>query len=249
LREFINQNWLTIIIAALGVAASYYFYLRAKVLRRVFFVTQSVQVTGVKSEFAPDLEIFYRGKKVDRVTKSVLYLWNSGNTTIEGNQIVGADPLRLACSEGCEILKESIVRVTRDVIAIDLRRDSERPNELIFHFDFLDPGDGAVIDMLHTGDRKVRLTGTIRGIPQGFNRLNSLPSKIDMSLFFWMSFFALFGLAGVIYSVILFLGKGFEVKLLATFVLFLLFSAGPLYVIWKLLFESRIRPKKLIEKD
>ena len=94
-------------------------------------------------------------------------MWNAGNTTIEGKQIVEVDPLRIQMSPESNVLDVSILRVTREINAFVAGR-GETANEVICSFDWLDPNDGALLKILHTGEREPRIRGTIRGMPRGF---------------------------------------------------------------------------------
>jgi hypothetical protein len=43
----------------------------------------------------------------------------------------------------------------------------DRSNEIISSFEWLDPGDGALVKVLHTGEKGPRVDGTLRGVPRG----------------------------------------------------------------------------------
>jgi hypothetical protein len=64
--------------------------------------------------------------------------------------------------------------------AVTVRDD--QPNELLCQFDYLDPGDGATIDLLHTAERgRPASLGTIRAVPAGVQDWGR-PSALDLSI-------------------------------------------------------------------
>jgi hypothetical protein len=175
--HLVEQNIIGIILAIVGFIAAYIFYRRSLVCEQLAFIANSVQITGRDSKFTPDLKILYRNQEVERVTKSAVIIWNSGNTTIDGDRIVNADPLRLLVSMESEILDAYVTKVTRDVNAFSVRVHPESHNEIECSFDFLDSGDGAVIEVLYTGNEEINVQGTIRGIPQGVKSLGRIPDS------------------------------------------------------------------------
>jgi hypothetical protein len=80
---------------------------------------------------------------------------------------VDSDPLRIIVSEGSSILDTAVLNRTRlaNDVSCALRPDSG--NEIECRFDYLDPGDGALIQLIHTGTDKVQVSGSLRGLPKG----------------------------------------------------------------------------------
>jgi hypothetical protein len=109
---------------------------------------------------------------IPRLTKTVLVLWNAGEKTISGDDIVASDPLRIETQPQSEILSIVIVKATRQVLNLRLEQPLDPLNLALIKFDFLDAGDGAVLEILHTAQSSAAtITGTVKGIPRGFKRL------------------------------------------------------------------------------
>jgi hypothetical protein len=126
------------------------------------------------------VEIKFSGTPISRVTAETIVLWNAGNVTLGGSQIVASDPLRFEIKAG-EILKARTLKVSREVNAISARPMAGRKDSLEVIFDYLDPDDGITLEVLHTGGRNdLMLYGTLRGMPDGvkdFGRVNSFTSR------------------------------------------------------------------------
>jgi hypothetical protein len=107
---------------------------------------------------------------------SRIAIWNIGNTTIKGDQIVNSDPLRIVTSDGSSVLEATIRNRTRQVndVSCLLRRGTS--NEVECRFDYFDPTDGALIQLIHTGSDEIKVLGTLRGIPKGV-LMRSVPQQ------------------------------------------------------------------------
>ena len=123
-------------------------------------------ISGGKAVFPDGVEVRYQEKPVPRLTSSTVWIWNAGKKTVKGSDIVKHDPLRLRF--GGEILNVRIRKVSRDVVKIKADTPEEDRKTVCCGFEFLDPGDGGVLEVLHTGSAEApKCTGTIMGLPKG----------------------------------------------------------------------------------
>ena len=167
LIDILNQNWIGVLIGIvslfIGVLLAYAFRARSRLAAR----TNTLELVGPNAVLPHEIEFLFRGNKVPNVTMSRIAIWNSGNTTLKGDQIVSTDPLRIVTSPGSKILESTIRACTRDVNDFSCSIRSDLMNEAECRFDYLDSGDGALIQIIHTGDSKVKVLGTLRGVPKG----------------------------------------------------------------------------------
>lgn len=167
--EWLSKGWVGILI---GTIIAYVFYRKSLGVRRITYERASIELLGPKHpELAADLVVTYRGKPVPRLRKATVVMWNDGNTLIPGTDIVAGDPIRVEVEDG-EILQVNEPRSTRSVINFRVERPDGKANQLVIGFDFLDVRDGFRIELLHTADEasKLKVLGTVRGMPEGFNR-------------------------------------------------------------------------------
>jgi hypothetical protein len=123
---------------------------------------------GLHTELPPALALTVCGVQVRTLTKSILALWNDGATTIRGTDIVDHDPLRIECVNGGRILYNEIARATRPANRVELAFDESHPGSLHCWFDYLDQGDGVIVELWHTGvDVRLAVRGSVRGLPNG----------------------------------------------------------------------------------
>lgn len=172
-------------IGVLSLPLAVYLYRLGK--RRTTLSYQVVREFGItggaKAAFPPELEMRFAGATVGQVTLTEIVVWNSGNTTVDASQIVSSDPLMLTVKEG-DILRASILRSTRPVIGA-VAQANQHSSSINLDFAFLDPNDGFVVQLIHSGDRQaVDWQGTIKGAPDGAKRVADFGRRaVDYSNF------------------------------------------------------------------
>lgn len=134
---------------------------------------QTLKLIG-KTEQAlpPEVDINFQGKSVPRLALTEVYFWNAGKQMMRGDQIVEDDPLRCEFESSDKILKAHVAAVTRPVNKLTASVPQSAEYKAIIDFDYLNPKDGARIELLHTSKlRYPQVLGSLRGIPNGIARL------------------------------------------------------------------------------
>src|SRR6185437_11742654 len=169
LRDILNPGWVSSAIGILGLLIALILYRASVIGARPVYKRRSLRLIGKNEQALPkDVEIRFNGQVVDRLTKNYIVLWNSGKKLLRGTDIVCEDPLRCEFAHDARILDARVVITTRPTNKFTVGWPSETAHSVIIMFDYLDPGDGAVLEILHT-DRKAYpdIRGTIRGVPKG----------------------------------------------------------------------------------
>lgn len=179
LSKLFSQGWIGTVVGLAGIVLAVLFYIRSKARARLAFQHDHVTLVGGRGATFPDeIEIRYSGTVVPRITASKIVIWNCGDRTISGSDVVAGDPLRLEVSDAGRILKHTILRQTRSVNGWKLEQPS--PNLLNLNFDFLDPGDGMSIEVIHSqASDKLDLTGTLKGMPAGMRNYGRALWSVD----------------------------------------------------------------------
>ena len=170
--EVISPGWvgsLIGLIGLIGLIATFFLYRASRIGPRPVYQYRAFRLIGREEQALPEeVTILYQDKKVERLTRAHIILWNSGKTTLNGESIVADDPLRLEFSGDGEVLSANIVAFTRRSNKFMAKINLNSTNEVICTFDYLDAGDGAVIELLHTDEKRYpKVQGTIRGVPKG----------------------------------------------------------------------------------
>jgi hypothetical protein len=108
------------------------------------------------------LSVTYAGRPVERVSRTILAMWSARGDTVRGSDIVPSDPLRIEVSDGDELLQVQAIACSRAPCSFEVQlRDGD--DFATVSFDFMDPGDGIVLEVLHAGETPAQLLGTMRG--------------------------------------------------------------------------------------
>lgn len=152
-----------LVLFFLAWVVSYLFYRLQKNHRRLSYQNGDTIVIDPKASQSEDrLEVRYGGEIVPQVTRTTVRFWNSGTEAIRGSDVSSADPLRWKLPENAQILSLALQTVTREPIRATVEQDG---SEVKISFDFLEPSDGAVFSVLHTGDtNKSAMKGTVIGL-------------------------------------------------------------------------------------
>lgn len=124
-------------------------------------------VGGTGQALPENVEVLFDGQKVPRIARTLVHFWNAGDATLNGTDVVATDPMRLVYATTTEVLSVTVLKATRNALNIAAGADPAHRRNVQLSFDFLDPRDGALIEILHTGRGSPRFAGTVKGIPQG----------------------------------------------------------------------------------
>ena len=173
-----------------------YLYWRSQISSIIAFQSDDMSMIGHSTAIFPiGTEVRYRGTPVPRITSSTVWIWNEGKKTVRGADVV--EPLQLRF--GGEVLNVRIRTVSREAVKFAVATPTDTSEEarriVYFGFEFLDPGDGGVLEVLHTGSAEApEFTGTIIGLPRGPKHWGS-PTPDDPAR--WLEWFMAFLLLGL----------------------------------------------------
>jgi hypothetical protein len=172
LRLVFNPGWIGTLVGLAGLVIAFVsliFYKASRIGARPVYQSRALRLIEKEERALPEeVEILFKGRDVPRLTRTHIILWNSGTATIDRKDIVIDDPLRLEFSEGAEVLRTQICKATREINKFEAMINQNSPNVVVCNFDFLDAGDGVVIEVMHTAkERYPEVKGTIRGVPKG----------------------------------------------------------------------------------
>lgn len=93
-------------------------------------------------------------------------LWNGGNDTIRRTDIPRSDPLRFVIQGDSRFLSARIINESRPANELAVQLHPNRPYELDVVFEYLDPNDGGIVELVYEGEEPVALNmaGSIMGI-------------------------------------------------------------------------------------
>lgn len=124
------------------------------------------------------LSISFQGEDLERISRTYFALWNSRGDTLVSDDLVARDPLRLQYAEGETPLQARVISTSRRSTDFQAHLKDEAVE---LSFAFLDPGDGAVVEILHHGTTPPKLEGSVRGakVPMIPKEAALTPSSLD----------------------------------------------------------------------
>ena len=171
--DILNEGWVGSLVGIAGLVAGLLLYRRSTRAAKPSFQKSSLRLLGRNADSLPaEVTVLFRNKKIERLTRTALIFWNNGTEVLYGDKIVQKDPIRICFHSGDEILSYEVVKTTREVNDFSVDRDGDEPHRLLLKFSYLDPGDGALVELFHDSEtRYPEVSGSIMGLPRGFEDL------------------------------------------------------------------------------
>ncbi len=161
--DFINQGWVGI---AIGIVVSIYFYRKAERLPepRVTFISDHALTWDKKDKLPSGVEIRYDGIPVQRISRSLVRIWNAGNGCLTKDLVPAHDRVRFHLPTGGKFLRANILKENNPSSLCDVTIDPQNPSEAFITFDYLNKNDGMVVGLLHTDPSPTpELKGSVKG--------------------------------------------------------------------------------------
>jgi hypothetical protein len=127
-----------------------------------------------------DVELMYKRQKIINLNRCLLILWNKGSRALLRAEVVNNDPIRIVLPEDANALGVGLAKISRPAIGLSASID-ESGRAILVSFDFLDEGDGGVIEVLYQGSAALGpfLAGSIVGVPRGPRKVNTRGYNYD----------------------------------------------------------------------
>jgi hypothetical protein len=164
LTDLVASPWVTHAVTLVIGIASAAVTIRYGMLRRLKYRCKSFRLIVDSTTKLPELEVRYPGfgQPVENVTVSKVALWNAGRGTIKKGDVLGKDNLRITIDQKYVILSAGIVQQENHLNAFEVTKSQDRKSVTV-GFDFMNPSEGAVFQVVHTGtkSRDLTMSGTI----------------------------------------------------------------------------------------
>jgi hypothetical protein len=130
------------------------------------------QMTGsrvVRAAPTHGITVQYNGEDIPQVTRTQIIFWNAGQKTFEETSIVEEYPVQFRFEgEDTRVLSVELIGTSDLANKFSVRKNGHGQAGVIFSFKYLDPDQGAVVEVLHTSESwKAIPSGKIKGAPRG----------------------------------------------------------------------------------
>jgi hypothetical protein len=164
LRDIVQHPVFAITSLAVGIVGVVLACLwRRRDKKPLWSITNNNLIRGFSKQL-PNLDVKYSGQQVETLSISKIVFWNAGSETIRGDDIADADPLRVLPLNGVKLLDAKLVQDNSNASSFLVSTSSDM-SAAFLQFDFIDKGQGAVIQVIHTGSsaEDICLQGTVKG--------------------------------------------------------------------------------------
>jgi len=165
--DLLGKGWVGSILGILGIALAIWFYLKSIKAPKLTVQIETSRMIGWGNhdDLPKTVEVTYQNVKVPRISKVLIRIWNSGTSTLERNLIPVVDQLRIElASKNSQILMSSVIKQSKLANNFRIQISPNNQGLLLINFDYFDPGEGALIGILHTDfESNPIFKGTVKG--------------------------------------------------------------------------------------
>lgn len=216
LFSYLNQGWVGILIGITATVIVGWIFRSKERTAKLCYQTSSFRILDRERDSLPQkVTILFEGQVVERLRRTTLIFWNNGTEFLDGKNIVADDKIRISFEVGDNILSYTIAKRTNEQNKFTVIKDEANPHQLLIDFDYLNQGDGVVLEIAHDSKNlDPKLCGSIKGLPKGVEDLGYiLPTNsnemsdcktivlITLRSVLWSIMF--FGISLIIYGILM----------------------------------------------
>lgn len=171
MKEFLQSlniqptSLVSIALAIISITLACLFYRRSRRSKDPRWAIRNTTLIEGYSSKLRDLEVFYKGDRVEDLSVCRIAFWNDGKATIDRQDIATANPLRIASRDQARILDAKVLATNSRSSQFTASLPDTRTAAHLLEFDYLDHGHGAVLQVVHTGtsEEDLEVVGDIKG--------------------------------------------------------------------------------------
>jgi hypothetical protein len=170
IENIINSPYFTLssfFIGILGLIFGILSWRSAFRIRKPVYTVSNFNLVRNFKNIIPGIHITYKDREIENITISKIAFWNKGLKTINKEDIIKSDPLRIRSVKGVVILDRKVIHTTEPANMFQAQ-EIDNPNSFLITFDYLGRGDGAIIEIVHTGTgvEDIFLSGKIKEVKE-----------------------------------------------------------------------------------
>lgn len=123
---------------------------------------KTTRIMGLGTDAPPELKLYFNNTPIEDVYRTTFIFFNRGTETIRKEDVTENVTVHFT---GAQILREPTIKLkSKEAIQFSEKRVvKDGDNSVELDFLYLDHGDGAVIEVLHTKADNIRYSGNIMG--------------------------------------------------------------------------------------
>lgn len=160
----LTKEYLGYVIGTIGILIGAFGIIRSRKFKKPAFITKTFRIIGHEKELSM-LAIAYGNRIVKTLSITRVAVFNNGNQVIDVSDVAKKDPLRIGVSKNSKIFGARFSYVKNEANGFSLKIDEER-NFIEIEFEYMNGGDGCVIEIIHGGVMSdgISVTGSFKGV-------------------------------------------------------------------------------------
>jgi hypothetical protein len=158
-----------IIGTLITIVVSFYFFRKGRKQPIACYSISSINIIDVNhsaSNLEEKITINYEDKPISRLSGTTITFWNGGNLLLKRETLLKKYPLRISIKSFGKILEAKIITDPNPQCECKILSEPDTfPNSVLLDFEFLEPNNGIVVQVLHTGQRgEIEVVGKLKGV-------------------------------------------------------------------------------------
>ena len=161
--SLIENNIITIVGISIPTIIAIILYLKSRKVKKPIYFLRTFDIAK-RDKKIPKLKLIYEGHPVETLSITRIAVLNNGNETIDSRDVAKNDPLRIEISKNFKILDADFHYIRNQANDFSLET-IEKQNIIKINFDYIDEGDGGIIQVIHDGAKSgdVSVGGSVKG--------------------------------------------------------------------------------------
>jgi len=180
-----SNSWFSFISLAVTTAslvAAVIFYRKSRRDKIPCYSVRRQSIIENSASLLPGLSVHFSDVVQQSITVAKVSFWNHGAETINSQDIAEAKPLVIIVNGGVEVLNGIVLKRTDGANQFRIGEPQKQENgttAIPITFDFLDRGDGALVQVVHNGDEETRVwvEGRIKGVIDQLRQISLAPNQ------------------------------------------------------------------------
>ena len=147
-----------------GILLAVFFYFKSRRVKAPLWSIRTINLISDRVQKFPLLSITYGSSAVQNLSLSKVALWNGGTDVIKREDCAPADRLRIEADGEAQILDVALLESNPTSCQASAKLSDDR-KRAVLDFDYLDQQNGAVFQVIHTGQtsKAIAVRGTVLG--------------------------------------------------------------------------------------
>ncbi len=203
ITSLMNNPYAWLFLSFCTVAAlifAVYTWMVGKKKKEFTYLSNSYKIIQKGKSTIPQLKLIYENRDIEDLSITRYVIWNSGNEVINKNDIVSEKPLKIMSTDASTIILDTKIIVESEETNKFLIGEQQEKFSTI-NFDYIDPRDGIVVQVIHTG-KFLEINCKIKGGKELKNlnkrkyniKINRKKERMIMSILLGLEVFSLIGI-------------------------------------------------------